>query len=133
MAPVTFDHGVPGLVCVAAHWTTIVSFFIVNYVTHCVTIRQFPGEPITEVVPSMIAALLAPGSGLWRAVNAIIRCPRFRKLTELRRAATAGALCIVVRTEDWKPRIGDVIQNISKPNTVSGRTLLPNTKPHFTK
>jgi hypothetical protein len=40
--------------------------------------------------------------------SAIIRRARLSE-SDLRAAARAGALCMVVRTKDWKPQPGDVI------------------------
>ena len=46
-----------------------------------------------------ITSLLYPGAG----VGILVFRSRFRRDTELQQAAVAGALCMVIRTEDWTP------------------------------
>ncbi|KAK3379135.1 hypothetical protein B0T24DRAFT_568915 [Lasiosphaeria ovina] len=106
------DHGVSGLVCTPADWQTVANFFIVNYLAHCLTVKQYPADTAKEVLITMFMALFLPSSGIARAIDSIIRHPRLRKLTELERACTAGALCIVVRKRSWKPMNDNILRNL---------------------
>ena len=55
-------------------------------------------------------ALLLPTAGAARGFDAIARHARFRK-KPLQRAARAGALCMVVRTESWEIRDNEVVDH----------------------
>jgi len=113
------DHGVSGLVCTPADWQTVANFFIVNYLAHCLTVKQYPADTAKEVLITMFMALFLPSSGIARAIDSIIRHPRLRTLTELERACTAGALCIVVRKRSWKPMNDNILRNLSFDHNVS--------------
>src|ERR1700761_9484272 len=112
------DHGVPGLCCTPAKASDIALFFLVNYLAHCATIKFFPAETPTEKMYTIITALLCPSSGLLRAIDSILRRPRLRKLNAIQRALKSGALCMVTRSHDWRPRLDDKIhltlRNIGK-------------------
>ncbi|PMD19655.1 hypothetical protein NA56DRAFT_690277 [Hyaloscypha hepaticicola] len=106
------DHGIPGLVCTQARWSSLILFFLANYVAHCATIMSYPAETLTERAVAVTGALLFPSSGLRRAVGAIRRRPRLRPLNSIQRALASGAMCMVVRTKDWEPRTGEIIRNL---------------------
>jgi hypothetical protein len=106
------DHGIPGLVCTQTRWSSLVLFFLGNYVAHCATIMSYPAETWTERAVAITGALLFPSSGLRRAVGAIRRRPRLRPLNSIQRALASGAMCMVVRTKDWEPRTGEIIRNL---------------------
>jgi len=106
------DHGIPGLVCTQARWSSLVLFFLANYVAHCATIKFYPAETPTELAIAVTGALLFPSSGLRRAVGAIRRRPRLRPLNKIQRALASGAMCMVVRTKDWQLRRGEIIRNM---------------------
>ena len=62
----------------------------------------------------MVLALLFPTSGLMRGLNAIVRnfsSSWRRDETSLEKACKAGALCVVVRNANWRPKPGQA--NIS--------------------
>jgi hypothetical protein len=113
------DHGIPGLICTPAKWTSVILFFVANYLAHCATVKPYPAEPVKEIIFAMAAALFLPSFGITRAIDAIIRHSRFRKISELERAAIAGALCMVVRMKFWEPEIQDEIRN----NAIDPRDL----------
>lgn len=98
----------PEAICTRASWFTVAIFILANYVAHATTTQTFPGEKLSEQAVTTITSLLYPGAGVMRGLNCIargilvLRC-RFRKDTELQQAAAAGALCMVIRTEDWTP------------------------------
>jgi hypothetical protein len=106
------DHGIKGLVCTPAQWSDLVLFFFANYIAHCVTIKFYPAETPKEMAIAIAGALLFPSSGLSRAIEAIRRRPRFRGIDMLERALISGALCMVVRSADWKPKPGELIRNL---------------------
>ncbi|KAH8725619.1 hypothetical protein GQ44DRAFT_826426 [Phaeosphaeriaceae sp. PMI808] len=119
------DHGISGLVCTPANASSIALFFLVNYAAHCVTVKLFPAETPKEIAIAIASALFFPSSGLSRAMDAIRRRTRLRKLSSIEKAAQAGALCMVVRTPEWQPRKGDIIRNIRSRSSLS-KTNRPN-------
>jgi len=44
-------------------------------------------------------------------MDSIVRRPNLRKLNAFEKAAKAGALCMVVRNNQWRPIDGDVLTN----------------------
>jgi hypothetical protein len=122
------DHGVPGLVCMPATWTTPLLFYVANYLAHCATVKPYPAETTAELLIAIFSALFLPSSGMSRALDSIVRRPRLRKMTELERACISGALCMVVRNTDWEPEIGDVIRDMAdKDKGVISRPSAPET------
>ena len=97
------------IVCTPSKWTDVATFFLANYVAHAVTLKSLPGESTISVLRNVVCSLLFPISGVRRAVNAISQRAIFAK-TPLEAAAKAGALCMVVRTLEWKPEHGDVVR-----------------------
>ncbi|KAF7367615.1 hypothetical protein MSAN_00825000 [Mycena sanguinolenta] len=98
----TSDHGDPSILCTPTNWTNILSFFFGNYIAHAATTLASPGEELFEYALTIVTALLFPSAGVERGLDAIFRRAKFAK-DDLTRAARAGALCIVIRTDDWKP------------------------------
>ena len=99
----TTNHGNPNLICTPVQWQDTFIFFFVNYFAHAFTVKQLPGEEIYPYSVAIIAALLYPYSGLPRGIESIIRRAIFYRSSELETACRAGALCIVVRSQDWTP------------------------------
>jgi hypothetical protein len=60
---------------------------------------------------TLIIALLFPSSGIGRGLNAIYQRAIFCE-TPLETACKAGALCVVIRTKDWKPRSGESVRGV---------------------
>lgn len=60
---------------------------------------------------AVCAALVFPAHGITRAVTAIARHASFTR-SPLRKAARAGALCMVVRNEAWRPEQGDRVKDV---------------------
>lgn len=116
-----FDHGVPGLVCQPATWTSIASFFISNYVAHAFTLKQEPGQLMLVNLFAALAALAYPAFGIARAIRSLLiaaKRPFKTRRTPLERARDAGALCVVVRSSDWRPETGDQIRNLTRSDLV---------------
>jgi hypothetical protein len=115
------NHGIEGLLCGPADWFSVLTFYGINYVAHCLTIKYYPAETLGEKIMVAILALLLPSSGITRALDAIKRYSRFRGVGELEQAAFAGALLMVVRNGDWIPHEGDCIREIMLESDVSHR------------
>lgn len=96
--------------CVPTSASDVVTFFLGNYVVHAASLKSVPGESTVETCISTIMALLCPTTGVMRALDAIFRHARTEK-SALQQAARAGALCMVVRREDWKPHPGDIVKD----------------------
>jgi hypothetical protein len=107
----TTDHGDPHLLCIPAQWSDIALFFFGNYFAHAATVKLLPGEPTIPGLMAMAFALIYPSSGVVRGLNAIFQSAIFCK-SPLKTASRAGALCMVVRGPDWKPRNGDVVRGL---------------------
>ncbi|KAJ0421495.1 hypothetical protein BJY00DRAFT_312098 [Aspergillus carlsbadensis] len=129
-------HGTPYLLCKPPEWYDYIVFFFANYVAHAATIVSLAGQSFWETFLTAIAALLVPSSGIMRASDIFFQHPIFRKRDPLRQAASAAALCMVVRVKlegsDSVPVIdmtqfswmGD-IELIRDRAKVHGQTCLP--------
>jgi hypothetical protein len=93
------DHGDPKLLCLPTKWADIAIFFIGNYIAHAATVLQAPGSSHYDSMAAAICALLVPPSGMLRGLMGIVIGSTFGK-TDLEIAARAGALCMVISTED---------------------------------
>jgi hypothetical protein len=88
--------------CTPPGWIDILTFYASNYLIHVGTVPLFPGEKRTDVYIALVSALLFPVIGVARGLDRIARFANLGK-TPLEKAARAGALCMVVRNEDWTP------------------------------
>lgn len=84
-------------------------FFLANSVAHAATVKSVPGELALSSCLALVFALLLPASSIRRGLSAIYRSAVLAN-TPLKTAATAKALCMVVRTIDWRPQTGDVVE-----------------------
>ena len=130
----TTQHGNLDLICTPANHNDIIYFFFVNYATHALTTVVLPGEGWESYLTNALASLLFPSFGAYRGLRAIfvgyatIR-KRFKsekweqvdsetlnnrqkasQARDLQKARRAGALCMIVRSSDWVPEDGDVIE-----------------------
>ncbi|OXV09929.1 hypothetical protein Egran_02308 [Elaphomyces granulatus] len=103
-------------------WHNIVSFFVVNYLAHAATVISFPDEPVKIVMLNMVLAILLPATGAMRGLIAIFRHGIFVR-DPIKQALRAQALCMVVRTEKWRP-----IQE--KPSYVCVKMKTPHSLTH---
>ncbi|KAL2855641.1 hypothetical protein BJX68DRAFT_263997 [Aspergillus pseudodeflectus] len=92
-------HGTPYLLRKPPEWYDYIVFFFTNYVAHAATVISLPGQSFWETFLIAIAALLVPLSGIIRAIDVFFQHPSFRKRDPLRLAASAAALCMVVRVK----------------------------------
>ena len=97
------------ILCTPSKWTDAATFLLANYVAHAATVKSLPGESTLSTLRNIMSSLLFPISGVKRGVNAIYQRAIFAQ-TPLEVAAKAGALCMVVRTLEWKPEHGDVVR-----------------------
>lgn len=118
----TSSHGSSRTLCYPLTWTSLASFYLVNFGAHIATVQSTPGDKWPLMVFNMVLALFFPTSGLMRGLNSIARnfsssffarkivarilCIKKwrRDETSLERACKAGALCVVVRNANWRPR-----------------------------
>lgn len=96
LPPGASNHGIPNLLCLPAQWTSIAAFFLGNYIAHAATVVSRPGSSPLDTAIAVIMACLLPGSGLTRALSAIMSGSRLTG-DELRAAARAGALCTLLK------------------------------------
>ena len=95
------NHGNCNLLCRQAKWTDVIIFYIGNYVAHAATILSKPGQSLLSTICTVLLALLFPSSGVINGIEAMLTLAIFAP-TELRTAARAGALCMVVK---WPERV----------------------------
>jgi hypothetical protein len=105
------NHNSPDIFCVVpAPWFGVMLFYLGNYAAHAATLITYPGEDPIYIGAAILYALFFPTTGIVRGLNAIFRRARvggkfpFIEDSALRVAARAGALCMVVRTEKWRPK-----------------------------
>ena len=113
--PGATQHGDPNILCILGPpWKNgllVISFLATNYVAHAATVKSTPGEGTAATVCNFFLALCFPTFGLMRALNAIARGARFGG-SEIKNACRAGALCMVVRSPDWRPHRGQQLEAI---------------------
>ena len=97
------------VLCTPSKWTDVAKFLLANYVAHAVTVKSVPGESFISVLKNVVCSLLFPVSGVKRGVDAIYQRAILAK-TPLDAAARAGALCMVVRSREWRPERDDVVR-----------------------
>lgn len=122
LPPGTSDHGTPGLLCTPTKWTDLVTFYLFNYVAHAATVLPLPGERSIDFAATVIGSLLFPSMGLYRGVEAILSGVVFCGWNwkrghkgcgdeHLTKAAKSGALCMLIRSREWRPADGEEIDN----------------------
>lgn len=78
-------------------------FFIGNYLSHAATVKLPPAAGVRENVRTCFIALLIPAAGLYYGLSAFSQALQGRRKYELDEAAAAGALCMYIRSAEWKP------------------------------
>jgi len=106
----TSNHGDPNLLCTPSGLIDIITFYAGNYLAHAATVISLPGESTFSIVKVSLSALLFPTSGMLRGLSAVGSFATFAP-TDLKKAARSGALCMVIRNENWKPHVGDVVSD----------------------
>lgn len=93
----TIYHGSQNLLCVQPSWRDYLTFFIVNYGIHAATIASWPGATLIETIYAILDALFLPGTGAIRAISRLRTHAGAIRHDELRGAAKAGALVMVIK------------------------------------
>lgn len=96
------DYGDPNLLYTPMKSFNILIFFLANYFVHTVTVNALSGESTKNLAFAVFFAITFPLSGVSSHLEAIVRHASFC-CDDLKKAARAGALCIIVRSADWKP------------------------------
>jgi hypothetical protein len=98
------NHGDPNLLCTPIKWLEILVFFLANYIAHAATVKALPGEKAVDIIFAIFLAITFPFSGVARGLEAVARRTLLhRPANDLQTAVRAGALCIVIRDENWRP------------------------------
>lgn len=95
------NHGNNDLYCTPSQWYDVLFFFALNYASHAATVKSRPGQTYMHTARDIVMSLFYPYTGLMRALESLARSSW--TTNDLRKAARAGALCIVVRNKAWKP------------------------------
>ena len=93
----TTNHGDPNLICTPPSPSDFLLFYVGNYFAHAATVISAPGQSMRDTLMIMISALFYPTSGVNRGLIALYQHAATVR-DPLRRAARAGALCMVVRS-----------------------------------
>lgn len=97
------------LACTPSKWTDVVEFFIWYFVVPAATVKSLPGQSVFGGLFAMCSALLFPTASVITGINAVLCCAILQS-SPLRKAHKAGALCEVVRADDWEPQHGDYVR-----------------------
>ena len=117
------NHGNDDLFCLPATWYQIATFFLINYGSHAVTIRSRPGQTYYHAGRDIMYALLCPFSGVRRAIDSFGRSS-WPSENQLIKAARAGALCIVVRNQEWQATRDSHIADKTSEQRLAGPTTI---------
>lgn len=107
---VTGDEDSSGshLHCERTTWYDVCWFFFTNYLLHALSVRSLPGENAYSSTAFKLCCLLVPYTGVRRGLSLISRASSLNP-NDLQAAARAGALCMVVRKQDWRPEDGQTV------------------------
>ncbi|KAI9867408.1 MAG: hypothetical protein M1813_008966 [Trichoglossum hirsutum] len=86
---------------------------------HALTVRSLPGEKPMYAILFKLSCLFVPYAGVTRGLCLILRASKLAR-NDLRGAVRSGAMCMVVRTKEWRPRDGDIIEGCSLGMTGGG-------------
>lgn len=107
-------------------WEGIVTFFLLNYVAHALTITTSPRETWHQTARKVITAFLFPYTGVLRGCTTIAAA-MVHKESDLQNAVRTEALCVLVRNiDDWSPMEGESIPEyrINGVNSATERSPL---------
>jgi hypothetical protein len=94
--------------CTSAVVIPVLQFVVTNFIAHAFTVRFSPGYGFFYTLIFSLKALVFPCFGLLTACRSMEHLTLLEE-DPLNRALEAGALCTVARTEEWKPKNGDVL------------------------
>ncbi|KAL9008735.1 MAG: hypothetical protein Q9173_006168 [Seirophora scorigena] len=95
--------------CEPTQWYDILWFIFANFILHAQSVRSMPGERSLTSTVFKFCCFLIPFTGVTRGLCLILRSSNFAG-NDLQAAARANALCMVVRSPDWRPQDGQVVE-----------------------
>ncbi len=105
-------QGSSHVICRPTTWYDVCLFYFTNYIIHALSVRSLPGENIFSSTSFRFICLLIPFTGVRRGLSLVLRASNLAP-NDLQAAARARALCMIVRSKDWRPQSGDVIDGCS--------------------
>jgi hypothetical protein len=129
------NHGDPNLLCTPTKWYELLLFYALNYLSHAATVKTLPGERASDLILNTLAALFYPFSGINRGIEAIVRHAALFSKDEIHRATKAGALCVVIRSKEWRPKDGQLMSDVTfvdsrQANTHDRESVAPPNRKH---
>ncbi|KAL8998764.1 MAG: hypothetical protein Q9169_002214 [Polycauliona sp. 2 TL-2023] len=94
--------------CEPSEWHDVLWFWFANFLLHALSVRSLPGESWLSSTVFKFCCLLVPYTGVRRGLCLILRASNLAG-NDLEAAARANALCMVIRSPDWRPRDGQVV------------------------
>lgn len=95
--------------CEPTQWYDILWFIFANFILHALSVRSMPGERSLVSTVFKFCCFLIPFTGVRRGLCLILRSSNFAG-NDLQAAARANALCMVVRSPEWRPKDGQVVE-----------------------
>ncbi|KAL9610932.1 MAG: hypothetical protein Q9167_004410 [Letrouitia subvulpina] len=109
--------------CEKTKWYDVLWFIFSNYLLHALSVRSLPGENFVSSTVFKLCCFLIPFTGIRRGLGLILRATNLAP-NDLQAAARANALCMVIRTPEWRPKEGEVIQGCQVDNVGTSTTAL---------
>lgn len=95
--------------CQPTNWYDILWFIFANFILHALSVRSLPGERSLTSTVFKFCCFLTPFTGVRRGLCLILRSSNLAG-NDLQSAARANALCMVIRSPEWRPKDGQVIE-----------------------
>ncbi|KAI4180259.1 MAG: hypothetical protein L6R41_007346 [Letrouitia leprolyta] len=95
--------------CQPARWYDIIWFIFTNFILHALSVRSLPGERSFTSTVFKFCCFLVPYTGVRRGLCLILRASNFTS-NDLQSAARANALCMVIRSPEWRPKDGQIVE-----------------------
>jgi hypothetical protein len=95
------DESITQVTCVPADFTSVFTFFFVNYAIHAATVPSAAGRP-TLTALWIIVSLFYPFVGLIRSTILLFHYTRAKD--QIGKAISQGAVMVAARSRDWVPR-----------------------------
>ncbi|KAL8904439.1 MAG: hypothetical protein Q9207_003268 [Kuettlingeria erythrocarpa] len=84
-------------------------FIFANFILHALSVRSLPGERSLTSTVFKFCCFLTPFTGVRRGLCLILRSSNLAG-NDLQSAARANALCMVIRSPEWRPKDGQLIE-----------------------
>ena len=95
--------------CQPTRWYDVVWFIFTNFILHALSVRSLPGEKSLTSTVFKFCCFLVPYTGVRRGLCLILRASNLAG-NDLQSAASANALCMVIRSPEWRPSNGQVVE-----------------------